>query len=96
MRRTFVACWADAVRRVSAGTPVTATAAAQINSRLRITPLITMNKRKREIILKTDQRTLLLELGLQGKFSVKSSGWGENRVVGGDHVEAPCNEAAGL
>jgi len=58
----------------------------------------TMNKeRKRETILKTDQRNLYLELGLQGKFSVKSSGWGENRVVAeGDHAEAPCNEAAGL
>ena len=37
-------------------------------------------ERKRETILKTDQRTLLLELGLQGKFSAKSSGWDENRV----------------
>jgi len=54
-------------------------------------------ERQRETILKTDQRNLYLELGLQGKFSVKSSGWGENRVVAeGDHVEAPCNEAAGL
>jgi hypothetical protein len=29
-----------------------------------------VDKRKRETILKTDQRNLLLELGLQGKFSV--------------------------
>ena len=38
-------------------------------------PLGTMGKeRKRETILKTDQRNLYPELGLQGKFSVKSSG----------------------
>ena len=42
-------------------------------------------ERQRETILKTDRRTLLLELGLQGKFSAKSSGWDENRVfLGGD------------
>jgi len=45
-------------------------------------PLGIMNKeRKRETILKTDQRNLLLELGLQGKFAIKSSGWDENRVL---------------
>jgi hypothetical protein len=33
-----------------------------------------------QIILKTDQRTLVLELGLQGKFAAKSSGWDENMV----------------
>ena len=47
-----------------------------------------MNKRKRETILKTDQRTLLLELGRQGRFTAKSSGWDENRVfLEGDVLE---------
>jgi hypothetical protein len=38
-------------------------------------------ERKRETILKTDPRNLYLELGLQGKFAIKSSGWDENRVL---------------
>jgi hypothetical protein len=33
-----------------------------------------------QIILKTDQRNLILELGLGGKFQAKSSGWNENRT----------------
>jgi len=33
-----------------------------------------------EVILKTDQRTVILELGTGGKFSAKSSGWDENKV----------------
>jgi hypothetical protein len=46
------------------------------------------NKRKRETILKTDRRNLLLELGQAGKFSAKSSGWDENRVfLEGDVLE---------
>jgi hypothetical protein len=36
--------------------------------------------REPQIILKTDQRNVLLELGLDGKFAAKSSGWDENRV----------------
>jgi hypothetical protein len=41
----------------------------------------TMGKgRERQIILKTDQRTLILELGLGGKFQTRSSGWDENRI----------------
>jgi hypothetical protein len=36
--------------------------------------------REREIILKTDQRDVILELGLGGKFQAKSSGWDENRT----------------
>jgi len=57
-----------------------------------------MNKeRKRETILKTDRRTLVLELLLDGKFSVKSSSWGENRVVvEGDRLEITCAAAAGF
>jgi hypothetical protein len=41
----------------------------------------TMGKgRERQIILKTDQRNILLEMGLGGKFRTRSSGWGENRI----------------
>jgi hypothetical protein len=36
--------------------------------------------RERQIILKTDQRNLILEFGLGGKFQAKSSGWNENRL----------------
>ena len=44
--------------------------------------------REPQIILKTDQRTLLLELGLGGKFQAKSSGWDENRTfLEGDVLE---------
>jgi hypothetical protein len=43
---------------------------------------------ERQIILKTEQRTLLLELGLSGKFQAKSSGWDENRTfLEGDVLE---------
>jgi hypothetical protein len=36
--------------------------------------------RERQIILKTDQRDILLEMGLGGKFQTRSSGWDENRI----------------
>jgi hypothetical protein len=36
--------------------------------------------RERQIILKTDQRNILLEMGREGKFTAKSSGWDESRV----------------
>jgi hypothetical protein len=36
--------------------------------------------REPQIILKTDQRNLIVELGLGGKFQAKSSGWNENRT----------------
>lgn len=36
--------------------------------------------RERQIVVKTDRRLLILELGDAGKFQVKSSGWDENRV----------------
>jgi hypothetical protein len=32
------------------------------------------------MILKTNQRTLVLELGLGGKFQANSRGWDENRM----------------
>jgi hypothetical protein len=35
--------------------------------------------RERQIILRTELRTLLLELGLGGKFQAKSGWWDENR-----------------
>ena len=38
-----------------------------------------MGKREPQIILKTDERKVVLELGLAGKFAAKSSGWDENR-----------------
>jgi hypothetical protein len=52
--------------------------------------------REREAILKTDQRTVLLELGLGGKFQAKSSGWDENRTfIEGDVLEVEYAMAAG-
>jgi hypothetical protein len=36
--------------------------------------------REPQIILKTDQRNVILELGLREKFQAKSSGWDENRT----------------
>ena len=47
-----------------------------------------MAKHEPQIILKTDERKLVLELGLAGKFAAKSTGWDENRVlVEGDRLE---------
>ena len=44
--------------------------------------------RERQIVVKTDRRLLILELGDAGKFQVKSSGWDENRVfLEGDVLE---------
>ena len=39
-----------------------------------------MGKRESQTILKTDERSIHLELGREGKFTPRSSGWGENRV----------------
>jgi hypothetical protein len=36
--------------------------------------------REPQIILKTDRRNFLLEMGGEGKFTAKSSGWHENRL----------------
>jgi hypothetical protein len=45
--------------------------------------------RERQIVVKTDRRLLILELGDAGKFQVKSSGWDENRVfLEGDVLDA--------
>ena len=41
-----------------------------------------------EVILKTDQRTVVLELGTGRKFSAKSIRWDENKVfLEGDHLD---------
>jgi hypothetical protein len=47
-----------------------------------------MDKRQPQIILKTDERRVILELRLEGKFAAKSTGWNENRVFHeGDRLE---------
>ena len=47
-----------------------------------------MGKREPQIILKTDERSVHLELGREGKLAAKSSGWDENRVfLEGDKLE---------
>lgn len=47
-----------------------------------------MDKRQPQIILKTDERKVVLELGMKGKFAVKSTAWDENRVfLEGDRLE---------
>jgi hypothetical protein len=44
--------------------------------------------REPQIILKTDQRTVVLELGRKGKSAAKSAGWDENRIfLEGDVLE---------
>jgi hypothetical protein len=48
----------------------------------------TTGKREPQIILKTDERNIVLELGLGGKFSAKSRGCDENRIfLEGDTLE---------
>ena len=52
--------------------------------------------RERQIILNTDQRTVLLEMGLDGKFQAKSSECDENRTfLEGDVLEVEYAMAAG-
>ena len=44
--------------------------------------------REPQIILKTDQRNVILEMSQEGKFTAKSSGWDENRTfLEGDALE---------
>ena len=48
-----------------------------------------LSKRETQIILMTDERKVILELGVGGKFAAKSTGWDENRVfLEGDKTEA--------
>ena len=52
------------------------------------TPGGPMGEREPQIILKTDERNVLLELQRDGKFAAKSVGWDENRVfLEGDKLE---------
>jgi hypothetical protein len=47
-----------------------------------------MSKREPQIILKTDERHIHLELGRDGKFLVRSMAWDENRVfLEGDKLD---------
>ena len=51
-----------------------------------------MAKHEPQIILKTDERKLVLELGLGGKFTARSTAWDENRVfLEGDKLEVAVN-----
>ena len=40
-----------------------------------------MSNEQRQILRKTDTKTITLELGREGKFSAKATGWDENRVL---------------
>jgi len=47
-----------------------------------------MGTREAQITLKTEDRDIRLELGREGKFTAKSSGWHENRLfLHGDKLE---------
>ena len=47
-----------------------------------------VSKREPQIVLKTDERKVLLELGHDGKFAAKSTGWDEIRVfLEGDKLQ---------
>jgi hypothetical protein len=47
-----------------------------------------VSRREPQIILKTDERSIVFEPGLGGKFSAKSTAWDENRVfLEGDKLE---------
>jgi hypothetical protein len=56
-----------------------------------------MGKRETQIILKTDERKVVLELGLGGKFTARSTAWDENRVfLEGDKLEVAVNNGRWL
>jgi hypothetical protein len=60
------------------------------------TPRGIMSKREPRIILKTDERKIVLEMGLEGKFAAKSTGWDENWVfLEGKKLEFAVKTAAG-
>ena len=49
-----------------------------------------MGKREPRIVLKTDERKVVLELGLGGKFTARSTAWDGNRVsLEGDKLRSP-------
>jgi hypothetical protein len=39
-----------------------------------------MGKREPQIILKTDEHRIVLDIGREGKFTAKTTSWDENRV----------------
>jgi hypothetical protein len=55
-----------------------------------------MSKREPQIILKTDERGIHLELEREGKFAAKSSGWLKTGVfLDGDKLEVAVKKATG-
>jgi hypothetical protein len=53
-----------------------------------------VSRREPQIILKTDERSIVFEPGLGGKFSAKSTAWDENRVfLEGDKLEVAVNSS---
>jgi len=56
-----------------------------------------MSKKRPEILLKTDTKTIMWELGREGKFSAKATGWDENKVLKrGEKIEISLAEGRGL
>jgi hypothetical protein len=43
-----------------------------------------MSNERPKILLKTDTKTITLELGREGKFAAKATGWDENKVIKSD------------
>jgi hypothetical protein len=46
-----------------------------------------MSKRGTQIILMTDERKVILELGIGGKFAAKSTGWYGNYVAAHSQID---------
>ena len=44
-----------------------------------------MSKERPEILLKTDTKTIMSELGREGKFSAKATGWDEKIEISAVH-----------
>jgi hypothetical protein len=58
--------------------------------------IVTRSQREPQTILKTDDRNIILELGLQGKFAAKSTGWDENRIfLEGNKLEVAVKDEPG-
>jgi hypothetical protein len=56
-----------------------------------------MSKREPQMILKTDERGAVLELGRDGKFAAKSNGWDDNRLLlEGDSFRTGSRTGAGV
>jgi hypothetical protein len=52
-----------------------------------------MSLREPQIILETDERSIVLEVGRDGKFVAKSGGWDENRFSRGRKLEVAVKPA---